>query len=534
MNDSNNDDFSIEKPFESQEPKIQWKTPPPGRKKPWKLYTGLGSFFFLILFAALFAWFAYTSCRIEVPAKHIAVLIKKTGLDIENHQELAPDADHKGIQKQVLSEGRYFYNPYHWDWEVVPMIEVPDNKLGVRIRLQGDDLGYAQIIARNENEKGIVPEVLRPGRYPINPYLEKIELHDPVIVPAGYKGVKTLLSAPMPRNPNVPVSIEPDTRGVQATTYNPGTVYVNPYVTHVSLVDCRSQRFNLADLEDMGFPSKDGFWVSLDGIIEFRVKPEHAAEVFVIYNDASNDDKNGERIDEEIRNKIIMPNARSFCRLLGSNNSGRDFIGGETRIKFQNEFQKAMRQACDPLGIEIIQALITEINPPQRIAEPVRKREVARQQLNQFKQQILQQQSEMKLAVEKELVNRSKLLVQADQEVVTMTVQAKREQEVAVTKANETLGVAQFKLEAAKDEAAAIVARGKADADVIVFQNEAEAAGWRESVAAFGGDGNAFARYILYRAMAPGYDNIMVNTADSPMMDVFKSLQDQSVSKPAQ
>ena len=183
------------------------------------------------------------------------------------------------------------------------------------------------------------------------------------------------------------------------------------------------------------------------------------------------------------------------------------------------------------MGIEIIQALITEINPPQRIAGPVRDREVARQKLNQFKQQILQQQSEMKLAVEKELVLRSSLLVKADQEVVTITVNAKRQQEVAVTKANETMGVAEYKLEASKDEAAAIIARGKAQADVVVFQNEAEAAGWRESVTAFGGDGNAYARYILYRAMAPGYNNIMVNTADSPMMDVFKSLQDQSVIK---
>ena len=528
---SNNDDFSIETPFDTDKPKINWKKPPGGKKKPWMLFAGMGTLFFLILFTALFGWFAYTSCRIEVPAKHIAILIKKTGLDIENDQELAPDADHKGIQKDVLSEGRYFYNPYHWDWEVVPMIEVPTNKLGVRIRLQGDDLGYAQIIANQPNEKGIVPDVLRPGRYPINPYLEEIKQHDPVIIPAGYKGVVTLLSAPLPKNPNVPVSQEAGTRGVQAKTLDPGTYYINPYVKHVSLVDCRSQRFDLAKLEDMGFPSKDGFWVSLDGSIEFRVKPENAAEVFVIYNDSTNDDPQGERIDEEIRNKIIMPNARSFCRLLGSNKSGRDFIGGVTRKEFQQEFQNAMRKACEPLGVEIIQALITDIYPPQRIAEPVRKREVARQQLDQFKQQILQQQSEMKLAVEKELVLRSKQLVQADQEVVTMTVQAKREQEVAVTKANETLGVAGFELEAAKDEAVAIVARGKASADVIVFQNEAEAAGWRESVTAFGGDGNAFARYILYRAIAPGYDNIMVNTADSPMMDVFKSLQENATPK---
>ena len=518
--------------FDDDRPKTKHVNFRKNPQQPWYVSAGLGSILFLVIATAVGGWLAYTSFRIEVPAKHIAILIAKTGINITNDMELAPSLDHKGVQEEVLSEGRYFYNPYNWDWKIIPMVEIPTNKLGVRIRLKGDDLGYAQIIAWDPAEKGIVPEVLRPGRYPLNLFLEEVELHDPVIVPAGYKGVVTLLSAPLPDNPNLPVTAEIGKRGVQAKTLDPGTYYLNPYVTHVSLVDCRSQRFNLALLEDMGFPSKDGFWVSLDGIIEFRVKPEHAAEVFVIYNDSKNDDKTGEKIAEEIRNKIIMPNARSFCRLLGSNSSGRDFIGGETRSQFQQDFQDAMRKACDPLGIEIIQALITDIKPPQRIATPVRNREVYRQKLNQFKQQILQQQSEMKLAVEKELVLRSSLLVQADQEVVTMTVQSQREQQVAVTKANETLGVAKYKLEAAKDEAAAIVARGTADADVIVFQNEAQAAGWKASVAAFGGDGNAYARYILYRALAPGYDNIMVNTADSPMMDVFKSLQEKTVAKP--
>ena len=68
----------------------------------------------------------------------------------------------------------------------------------------------------------------------------------------------------------------------------------------------------------MGFPSKDGFWVSLDGIIEFRVNPERAAQVYVEYNDS----QNGDRIDEEIVAKVIMPNARSFCRLEGSKQVG--------------------------------------------------------------------------------------------------------------------------------------------------------------------------------------------------------------------
>ncbi|MCB9892520.1 MAG: band 7 protein [Planctomycetes bacterium] len=480
-----------------------------------RLRASIWSLVIMITFVG--AWIVYMQFRIDVPSKHIAILTHKTGLDLTNDMEIAPSEAYRGIQVNVLSEGRYFYNPYHWEWEVVPMFEVPTGKLGVAIRMTGDDLPYGEIIARKEEQKGIVEEVLRAGRYPINPYATHVELYDPITIPAGFKGVVTLLAAPMPESPNQ-LLVEAGKRGAQQETLEPGTYYFNPYVKRVSRVDCRSQRFDLGEEGEMGFPSKDGFWVSLDGVIEFRIKPENAAEVFVTYNDNSN----GDDIAEEVISKVIMPNARSFCRLRGSDKSGRDFIGGDTRIQFQKDFQEVMREKCEPHGIEIIQALITQIKPPQAIAGPVRDREVAHQKLNQYTQQIRQQQSEMKLAVEMEMVKRSQALVAAAQDVVTMTVEAKREQEVAVTKARENLSVAQLKLEAAKDTAAATLARGKAEADVIQFENEAEAAGWARSVEAFG-SGEEFARYVLNKALAPGFSSIMANTADSPLMDVFKS-----------
>ena len=357
-------------------------------------------------------------------------------------------------------------------------------------------------------------------------------MHEPVVIPAGFKGVVTNLAGPLPVDPNVllvpPGPNGEEYRGVQEKTLDAQTHYLNPYEKRVNLVDCRSQRFNLAQKKDMGFPSKDGFWVSLDGIVEFRVKPEEAARVFVIYNDTDNVSGNRDRIDEEIIRKIILPNARSFCRLEGSKSLGREFIQGDTRVTFQKNFQQAMRDNCEPLGIEIIQALITEIKPPERIASPVRDREISKQQEKQFQQQILQQESEVKLAIEKSLIKRKTAVVQTEQQVVRLTTEAEQAQEVAVTKAQEGLEVAKLKLEAAADEALAIQSRGKAVAEVIRFQNEAEAAGWREAVAAFSGNGNEYAQYVLFQKLASAYRDIMVNTADSPIMKVFESFTNGS------
>lgn len=470
-------------------------------------------------------WTFYEAFRVYVPTDenqgYLAVFIKKTGKDLENNQEVAPDRFSKGVQRAIMTEGRAYVNPYTWAYEIHKAKNVPKGKLGVRVRLVGDELPYGEFLARNENQKGIVPGALRAGRYYLNPYVETIEEKDPVIIPAGFKGVVTVLAGPLPPNPNVLLVPEgaAEYRGVQEKTLDPETYYFNPYEKRVSLVDCRSQRFNLAEKKDMGFPSKDGFWVSLDGIVEFRVKPEEAARVFVTYNE----DVNGDKISEEIIAKIILPNARSFCRLEGSKSLGREFIEGDTRIEFQRNFQKAMRENCEPLGIEIIQALITRITPPERIAKPVRDREIAKQQEKRYQQEIRQQESEQKLAIEQTLVTRKTAVVQAQQNVVRVTTEAKREQEVAVTKANEKLGVAQFRLEAAKDQAEAVLARGNAAAQVIQFQNQAEAAGWKRAVEAFGGNGQEYAQLVLFRKMASAYRNIMVNTADSPIMKIFEA-----------
>src|SRR5882757_3329477 len=70
----------------------------------------------------------YNACKIEVDTGKQAVLIRRVGLDLARDQELAPPRKggtsyYKGVQTEgayggVLTEGRYFYNPFFWDWEL--------------------------------------------------------------------------------------------------------------------------------------------------------------------------------------------------------------------------------------------------------------------------------------------------------------------------------------------------------------------------------------------------------------------------------
>jgi regulator of protease activity HflC (stomatin/prohibitin superfamily) len=481
-----------------------------------------GAFLLLIL-----SWVTYSMFRIDVGADQFAVLTRKTGKDLKNDDEVAPTSEHKGVQKQVLTTGRYFYDPFNWSSVVKPQIDIKPGRMGVLVSLTGEDLPYGEFLAVmngpfDAKTKGIVPDVLKPGRYPINPYLFRIEEeHEPITIPAGFKGVVTNLAGPFPKEPNK-LLVQKGERGVQEETLDAGTYFVNPYVTRISKIDCRSQRFNLAEKKDMGFPSKDGFWVSLDGRIEFRINPTKAAEVFVTYNE----DTNGDAIDEEIIRKVILPNARSICRSEGSSKLGREFIEGVSALEFEKKFEAAMQGNCDPLGVEIIQAVITSIHPPSQLATPINLRTTAKLDESKFKQQILQQEQEEKLAEQSELVKQKAALVSVNKQIVKVTTEAEREQEIEVTQANQELAVAKLKLEAAKDEAAAIIAKGEAEAEVVQQQNAAEAAGWKRSVDAFNGNGAQFAQYVLFQKLSAAYRRVMVNTADSPIMKIFDSFNE--------
>jgi hypothetical protein len=80
--------------------------------------------------------------------------------------------------------------------------------------------------------------------------------------------------------------------------------------------------------------------------------------------------------------------------------------------------------------------------------------------------------------------------------------------------------VAKLKLEAAQKQADALVARGQADAAVILLKRKAEAEPLRQQVQAFGG-GDAYARNFFYLKIAPSMKSILTNT-DGPFADVFR------------
>ncbi|RUL82777.1 SPFH domain-containing protein [Tautonia sociabilis] len=478
-------------------------------------------------------WLLYGACRIEVGKGKQAVLIRKVGRDLEPGMEIARAWSEelgytKGVQPEVLTEGRYFYNPFFWDWEISDQFEVPEGKCAVMISLVGDELEEGQVLAE-EGFKGIRPGVIEAGaRVAYNPYATEFIVYDPVDVPTGSRGVVTLLAGAEPKDPNV-VLVDEGERGVQRSTLPPGKYFINPFEQRISVVDCRTRIFGLNDDADITFLSADGFNISLDGAVTFRINEDRAAEVFVLYNE----DANGDAIDEEIIAKIITPYARSICRVNGSKLDAVQFISGDDREIFQQNLQKTLSDRCDEQGIDILQVAVTSASAPEEIRAPVRAREVAKQQLDQFLQEKIQQESQAELRVKNLLAEQKAKLIEAEQQVIEQKTKAMQDQQVAVLNGEQRLAVAETQLEAARSRAAALLAEAQAEADVIRFQNEADLAGLALRVSAFGGDGGSLARNVLLGKVAPAFRSILTNS-DGPMMDLFgQFISDPSGPPPA-
>jgi regulator of protease activity HflC (stomatin/prohibitin superfamily) len=428
-------------------------------------------------------------------------------------------ADCNGIFEQVYPTGVYFaYSPWDYERIVVDLgnADVPADKIGVVVKKFGAKLDAGQVLADlKRDQRGPLPGTLAPGKYYqyANPYAYEVKLVEPIQVNPGHRGVVTNMAAGMAKSPDEYL-VEEGEQGVQRHTEPEGFRYINPYEKRVIPVTIRSQRFEMTGDESIRFPSSDSFDIKMEGFVEWAVIPDRLPLLYTQYGE-------GNDLLPFLEEKVILPYARSYCRLVGSQYSARDFISGDTKLKFQQEFETKLRESCETQGIEVLQALVRDIVPPDSIKQPINEREIAKQQIKTLEQQILVAKSQADLATQEAMAEQNQAIGDANKQVVQITKKAEQQRDVAVTKANQELAVAKLRLEAAQKQADATVAMGQADANVILLQQQAQAEPLRQQVQAFGGDGNTYAQYFFYQKVAPSVKSIMANS-DGPFADLFK------------
>jgi regulator of protease activity HflC (stomatin/prohibitin superfamily) len=453
----------------------------------------------VLIGAFIFFWFF---CRIEPGSGQIAVLIRKTGDNLSPGQVIALQDGQKGIQLDVLAEGRYFRNPYTWSWKIQRILDVPAGKLGVMTRLYGDELPPGAIIAA-DGQRGIVQEILRPGKYRINPYAYHVALFDAINIRPGHVGVVTALTGQDVLNNDLPVEkrnsfmVEKGLKGVDGMLLDPGTHYLNPYIYNSVEVNLQSQRFDMSGKDVINFLTLDGFTVTVEGYIEFGIQREEAAILTHRVGDM-----------DDIIKKLILPRARGFSRIEGSKHPAVNFIVGETRQKFQNDLEAHLRSKSTGWGVDIKAVGVRKVIVPDEIASINRDRELAVQDAAKYEQQIVQAKSKAELTKQEMLAIQNREKVEADTKRIRAVIDAEQDQSVRLIAAQKELGVAKVEYEAALFQAEAILLKADGEKDAIAAQNDAEANVLENRVKAFGG-GSAFAQYTLYEKLAPTVGSVL-------------------------
>jgi hypothetical protein len=467
---------------------------------------------FMLFFAVgAVYWFII---RVEVDAGQILVLVNKTGRELpaelmhEFGVVLYPELVHaiaaktnrsdeyvrhhyKGIRYEVLPEGRYFPNPYSFATMKLLATTIQQNEMGVLIRRFGKPLPFPKTVATEPDERGTVADILRPGRHNVNLFAYDVQRFPAIQIPEGHVGVVTLLSGKEPTHKNT-FTVEPGEKGVQRETLPPGLEYYNPYLKRIEIVDVRSHKYDMLSHDAIHFPSNDSFTITIEGTIEWAIRPDRVAEVTVSYGDA-----------QDILDKIILPNTRSIARIQGSKLDAREFISGKTRTAFQDKLLSELRSECWQQGVEIRAALVRDIQPPT----------------NEMKEA----QSEAMLVEQRELQEQNKAIGDARRKVVTVVKESEQKKGVVITNAQQKLEVAKLQLEAAAKQAQAVVSRGQAEADVVLFHYQARAEPLATAVQAFG-SGKTYAQQYFLQRVAPSITSIMTNT-EGPFAEIFRQLQ---------
>ncbi len=479
----------------------------------------------IIIVIVLFGGWVWFFCRIEPGPDQLAVLIKKTGKDLPSGEIIAPGAEYKGIQLTILPPGRYFRNPYFWGWEIVPITDIPAGQVGVQTRLYGKDLENGKIIADTPETKGILAEVLTPGKYQINPYAIMVKKVPATTIKAGCVGVITWLEGLDPLKDQIPPEkrntflVEKGMKGVMAEVLEPGTYYLNPYICSVVEVNLQSQRFEMNGEDAISFLTLDGFTVTVEGTIEFAIKREYAALLTHRVGDM-----------EDILKKVILPRARGFSRLEGSKSPAINYIVGETRQRFQNNLEQHLKEQCEEWGVSIRSILIRNIIAPEEIASIIRDREVAVQNAIKLEQQIEQARSKAELTRQETLAIQNKEKVAAETERIRAVIAAEQDMEVRLLAANKDLEVAKLENDAATFQVQAILAKAEADRDVIRLNNKAQAEVFAELIKAFG-SGMTYARYTFNSKVGPRIQSILTTDDTQGFGALFAPLMPPASSK---
>ena len=387
------------------------------------------------------------------------------GKIIEGHNKFQ-DADkflesegYKGLQEQVILAGSYFLNPWFAKLEMVKMTEIPIGHVGVVISyvgaegvdLSGSEFKHGNIVSKGQ--KGVWAEPLGPGKYPINPYIMKVEL-------------------------------VPTTNLV------------------LNWASARSESHQLdKNLSTITVRSKDGFPFNLDVSQIIHIPTTEAPKVIARFGNMVN-----------LVSQVLEPTIGNYFRNSAQDSDVIAFLG--SRKERQQSARDHIGKVLEQYNVYGVDTLIGDIVPPESLMKTLTDRKLAEEQKITYDTEKKAQETRQTLEKETAIADMQKEIVKADQGVLiaeriadasvkkatgdanSVRLQANAEADrlklLASGEAEKTRLLARADSEKiellAKAEAEKISLTGNAEAEKILAIGKSNAEAYKLSVEAMGGD----------------------------------------------
>lgn len=510
----------------------------------------------LSILLVVFVW-EWGFCRFYVQPDQMAVITAKTGTPLEPGQILAREGQ-MGIQEQVLGEGRHFRNPYLYDIQIMPVIDIPPGKIGVVTAMVGKDLPQGEFLA-DEGQKGIARRVLGPGKYRLNPAGYSVKIEDAVVIPIGYVGLITSLSG---KQAPEGAFAKPGEKGVREDILQPGLYYVNPREFQVNILEIGVNQVSLLGREGSAVITKGQIAVqneAMDALQDNMLRQQQAKRrdyykksdmemqqrtatmpqakkpslqqiegdsVHILNEFVTFPSRDGflisldmtvefELLPENIawlyRNygdlpavvdKVIMPQILSISRNKGSEYRAKDFIVGEGREKFQNDMTAALSKTMDEKKIITHNALIRHVDVPMQILDPIQKASIATEQnlTNIERQNTARKQADLNSNMS--LIEQRRAQVAQETQKMKAEIHADQEKQVAEIQAGTVRQIALIDKDTAEVRANKTRTLGQANTDSMKLVETERARGSQLKTQAFG-DPLAYSMFEFAGSLRP-------------------------------
>lgn len=469
-----------------------------------------------------------------IPPGKVGIVTALSGAPLPEGEVLAGPGQ-KGTRRAALGPGLYRLNPYGYSVEIVDAISIPIGFVGVVTNQTGKPVPREALAG--PGEQGTRPDILQPGIYYNNPRQYKVEAIEVGVNQISLQGQAgtVILSKSVAMDENNQMiqrlnqnvlaeqqrrrqeRLQDDADFASAPTQAgaiedflaaPGATASRAMGRRSPVAPAAGRTRSIPGQQAMAmekdvppefilnqfvnFPSRDGFDISLDMTVEFELLPENIAMIRCVYEDLPG-----------VVDKALMPQVLSISRNTGSTYRAVDFIAGEGREKFQNDLTDALQSSVREKNLMVHSALISNVNVPRQILEPLQAASLSRETdlTNKEKQNTARKQADL---------NREMSLIkqfgeQVMQETTKMKAQidAEREKTVAMIRADTQRQMAAIDKETAAVRASRTVVIGEAEASALRMVEAERASGFGMKVEAFGSDSENYALYEFARNLNP-------------------------------